>query len=108
MQNAAQKSIGDMNKKNNFQTFSLIIIILMFMGLLIFFHTKSYISEGMIMNKIYSPGYCKCVENDKCAYDSPKWIIAVQNGDKKDWWYVSENYYNNVSIGDWVKKYEKH
>ena len=31
-----------------------------------------------------------------------KWIIWVQNGDKKDSWYVSEDYYNSVDIGDFI------
>ena len=56
------------------------------------------------MNKIASPGYHHCVENGKCVYESPKWIVMVQDGEDKDWWYVTENYYDSVHVGDWVKK----
>lgn len=61
------------------------------------------INEGMVMNKWISPAYKSC-DDDGCTYRSTKYIIAVQDGDLKDWWYVTENYYDTVKIGDWVTK----
>lgn len=38
------------------------------------------------------------------SYSPGKWIISVENDGKTDMWYVSENFYDSVHIGDWVKK----
>lgn len=59
--------------------------------------------EGYVTNKMHFPGYSHCGENG-CDYTSAKWIVTVQKGDEFDSWYVSERYYDNVHIGDWVKK----
>lgn len=80
------------------------IIALVFIGIIIYgISQKTELAEGMVMNKWISPAYRTCDDGD-CSYRSTKYIIAVQNGDDKDWWYVTENYYDSVKIGDWVKK----
>ena len=33
---------------------------------------------------------------------SDHWYIEIQNGDKKGFWDVSEDYYNSVEVGDYV------
>lgn len=62
------------------------------------------IREGLVMNKWVSEGYVLCAENGKCATEPTRWVVAVQNGEKKSYWLVSEDYYDSVSIGSWVKK----
>lgn len=58
------------------------------------------ISEGLVMNKLTSPTH-----KEKCGrVCENRWIIVIQNGDKKDWWQVSEDYFKVIDIGDWVKK----
>lgn len=58
------------------------------------------VTEGMIMTKFVSPIHEKCGD----LVCPRRWIIVVQSGDRKDWWQVSESYFQNVDIGDWVKK----
>lgn len=59
--------------------------------------------EGLVTNKMFFPSYSTCSEKG-CDYTSAKWIVTIQNGDEFDSWYVSENYYDDVHIGDWVRK----
>lgn len=82
----------------------MVVFIIGFILVIILEATAPKLTEGLVMNKIASPGYHHCVENGKCVYESPKWIVMVQDGEDKDWWYVTENYYDSVHVGDWVKK----
>ena len=79
----------------------ILLVALIFMIFTIF--SAETLAEGIVMNKRFSEGYCRCV-NDECEIQKDRWIIEVQNGDKKDWWIVTEKYYDSVNIGDWVKK----
>ena len=71
---------------------------------LVYAFVAPHLAEGMVMNKWISPAYKTCDEDGHCSYRSTKYVIAVQDGDTKDWWYVTENYYDSVKIGDWVTK----
>lgn len=62
------------------------------------------VPQGMVMNKWFSEGYTICSEDGKCTTEKDRWIIAVQNGDKKDFWQVTESYYDAIKIGSWVEK----
>ena len=63
----------------------------------------TYLTEGTVTNKMFFPGYSNCTDGG-CDYRAPRWIISIQNGDEFESWYVSENYYDSVHIGDWVRK----
>ena len=65
--------------------------------------TEKDLTEGMVMNKRYSAGYVLFL-NDRYHVQPDRWIVEIQNGDQKDWWTVTENYYDSVKIGDWVEK----
>lgn len=73
-------------------------------GVILYAITTTKLREGMVMNKYYLQGYEKCFDKGKCAVERDKWIIAVQNGERKDWWQVSESYFQTVDLGDWVRK----
>lgn len=75
------------------------LIVLMIFTIL----TGKDLTEGMVMNKRYSAGYVLYL-NDHYQVQPERWIVEIQNGDEKDWWTVTENFYDSVKIGDWVKK----
>ena len=112
--NVVQKLNGKMKAYPRVKTYSanylilqnmLLIIIICLLGLILgFFIIHSNIPEGMVMNKLISQGYEECTELNECVYTPTRYIIAIQNGDNKDWLYVSKDYYDTVSIGDWIKR----
>lgn len=79
------------------------IVTLVIAGLIVYAITAPNLTEGLVMNKRFSPGYLHCYDG-KCHASSDRWIIEVQNGDKKDWWAVTESYYDEVKLGEWVTK----
>ena len=86
------------------QVIVIAVIASLFIGLIGYEIARPKIIEGMVMNKWISPAYSDCNEKGNCSYTPAKYIIAVQEGDTKDWWYVTEQYYDSVKIGDWVTK----
>lgn len=78
-------------------------IVLIITGLILYIITAPDLTEGLVMNKRFSPGYIHCYDG-RCHASSDRWIIEVQNGDKKDWWTVTEAYYDAVKLGEWVTK----
>lgn len=80
-----------------------LIFVLFVIGAFVYVIASPSLTEGMVMNKWASPGYSHCTDKG-CEYRAPRWIITVQDGESKDWWYVSQSYYDSVHIGDWVKK----
>lgn len=79
------------------------IVALVIAGLIVYAITVPDLTEGLVMNKRFSPGYMHCYDG-KCHASSDRWIIEVQNGDQKDWWTVTESYYDEVKLGEWVTK----
>ena len=75
----------------------LVIAVIIWMG------NQPNLAEGYITNKMHFPAYSSCTDKG-CDYSSERWIVTIQNGDEFDSWYVSEKYYDDVHIGDWVKK----
>ena len=61
------------------------------------------LKDGMVMNKLTSSETC----TPSGCMDDEKWILIVQKNDTKEWWQVSEDYYNQVEIGNWLKKENK-
>lgn len=93
---------------NEYGVFMLIFaIVLIITGLILYIITDIItapdLAEGLVMNKRFSPGYLYCYDG-KCHASSDRWIIEVQNGDQKDWWTVTESYYDEVKLGEWVTK----
>lgn len=80
-----------------------VLFIILCVSAIIWAAKQPRLPEGYVTNKMYFPGYSSCTDKG-CDYRHDKWIITVQNGDEFDSWYVSENYYDSVHIGDWVKK----
>lgn len=84
-----------------------VILLVIFVGLVIGYITWAILSpkltEGVVTNKWFYPGYSHCTEKD-CEYYPARWIVNVRNGEDTDSWYVSESYYDSVKIGDWVTK----
>ena len=79
------------------------IVILLFLAAIVYTAYSPNLTEGLVMNKRFSPGYLHCADG-KCFSSNDRWIIEIQNGERKDWWTVSENYYDSVKIGEWVQK----
>ena len=79
------------------------LFIMFFIVMIIIEVNQPRFSEGYVTNKMHFPAYSICAEKS-CDYVSEKWIVTVQNGDEFDSWYVSERYYDDVHIGDWVRK----
>lgn len=89
---------------DNFKAVFLITVSTILAGLILYLITAPNLREGMVMNKYFLEGYEKCFEKGKCAVEHDRWIVVVQNGEKKDWWQVSQSYFDEVELGDWVKK----
>lgn len=66
-------------------------------------NNKKILAEKQRNNFNGSAGYILHL-NDRYHVQPDRWIIEIQNGDEKDWWSVTENYYDSVKIGDWVEK----
>jgi len=79
------------------------IVVMLIAGIIAVVITAPNLTEGMVMNKRFSPGYFYSVDGNTYA-SKDRWIIEVQNGDQKDWWTVTESYYDAVSLGEWVTK----
>ena len=84
-------------------SFFLIITVCMIALVLFAVFTEKDLTEGMVMNKRYSAGYALYL-GDRYHIQPDRWIVEIQNGDEKDWWVVTEDYYDAVKIGDWVEK----
>lgn len=78
-------------------------VLVFLIAFLIYAIASPSLNEGLVMNKRFSPGYMHCYDG-KCHASSDRWIIEVQNGDQKDWWTVTESYYDEVKLGEWVTK----
>ena len=81
---------------------TVIAIILVIAGI-IWAANQPRLPEGYVTNKMHFPAYSSCTDKG-CDYSSEKWIVTVQKDDEFDSWYVSENYYDSVHIGDYVRK----
>lgn len=84
-------------------SFMLIITVCLIVLMVFAVFTEKTLTEGMVMNKRYSAGYALYLGN-RYHIQPDRWIVEIQNGDEKDWWVVTEDYYDAVKIGDWVEK----
>lgn len=78
-------------------------VLVFLIAFLIYAIASPSLTEGLVMNKRFSPGYFYCIDG-KCHASNDRWIIEIQNGNQKDMWIVSESYYDAVKLGDWVTK----
>lgn len=80
-----------------------VIVGLLVIGFIVWAILSPKLTEGIVTDKSYWPGYSSCSDKD-CEYTPPRWIVSVQNGEDRDSWYVSESYYDRVKVGEWVTK----
>jgi len=80
-----------------------VIFIIGFAAIIVLAIVSPKLTEGIVTNKWYFPGYSSCTDKG-CEYNPAKYTVTIQNGEDKDTWYVSESYYDNVHVGDWVQK----
>ena len=73
------------------------------------------LSAGTVIDKHFSPSHItyspiitamngKTRITPRYIPHSDAWSILVQNGEDKEWWEVSEEYYDSVEIGDHVER----
>lgn len=81
----------------------------------VFFSNYESLTEGTVIDKYYEPareiyspihitidGKDQTISNYR--YVGDRWRLIIQNGEKKDMWFVTESFYDSVKIGDWVTK----
>ena len=76
--------------------------------------TDTVLTEGMVTDKqyhkahlVYSPIWiysngAKTIPRYRVEPDI--WAVSVKNGDDTDVWYVTKEFYDSVSIGEWVRR----
>lgn len=73
------------------------------------------LNAGIVTDKKFSPAHMvympiimvinhKTHITPRWVHRSDKWFVYVQDGDDKDSWEVSEEYYESVQIGDHVER----
>lgn len=80
-----------------------VIVGLLVIGFVVWAILSPKLTEGIVTNKWYFPGYSSCTDKG-CEYNPARWIVNIRNGEDSDSWYVSESYYDSVHIGDYVQK----
>lgn len=100
--NKFRRFISD-HSEDTVLSFMLVVTVCLIVLVILAILTDKDLTEGMVMNKRYSAGYVLFL-NDRYYVQPDRWIIEIQNGDEKDWWVVTEEYYDTVKIGDWVEK----
>ena len=106
--------------RENWETILAVAFLAVVAGLIIYgivymFFIYEPLNEGYVTGKsyqpsrsVYSPQYItingKTQTISSYRIEPEHWIITVENEDRTDQWYVSEKYYDEVKIGDWVTK----
>lgn len=79
---------------------SAVVIVIVFMILIAIgiavYSTNNHLVEGVVRDKMLYPPTGRQV--------IPTFVLVVESGDKTDYWYVPESYYNSVHVGSYVKK----
>ena len=75
-----------------------VVIVIVFMILIgaAVYSTSNHLTEGVVRDKMLYPPVGRQV--------IPTFVLVVESGDKTDYWYVPESYYNSVHVGSYVKK----
>ena len=92
------------------------IVLLVTLGFIVYM-IASYtpLMEGTVVAKfyepsrsVYSPSHVTIDGKDQTIhnyrYESEKFKLVIENGDDKDIWFVTEEFYSNVKVGDFVTK----
>ena len=90
------------------------VIVLFVLSVFILVGCKN-VDYGVVIDKSYSPAHRSyqpmVMIVNKRTQIIPRWInhpdvwsILVENEDGRDWWNVSEDFYNSVEIGDKVDR----
>ena len=83
------------------------IIMLLVIALFVFtiaYSVNNSIDEGQLVDKFHEIVHSRSIIGNFEFGEMDQWRFVVENGDKRDEWYVSEDCYNSYNIGDWVKK----
>ena len=78
----------------------------------------SSVDYGMVKEKSFVPArrtyQPMIIHISKSTRVIPRWVshadswsILVENEDGREWWRVTENYYNSVDVGDYVDRRKK-
>lgn len=91
------------------------LILLMLAVMLVTLTSCKSIDYGTVISKSFTPAYVEhyirpmrigkttiCMPCTR--HVSASWSIHVENEEGREWWSVSENYYNSVEIGDTVDR----
>lgn len=93
-----------------------VALIFAIVGLALLVHPPAGLQSGTVIGKrhtepqrIYNPVIFirsgkLLIQPAKYAYGSDKWQVLVQQRHKTEWWDVSEEFYQNVDIGDRITK----
>ena len=76
-------------------TIVIVITLVILVGIAVYF-TNNHLVEGIVRDKMLYPPVGRQV--------IPTFVLVVESGDKTDYWYVPESYYNSVHVGSYVKK----
>jgi len=92
-----------------------IIVLILACLVLLLTACQKTLSTGTVIDKRFSPSHKTynpiiTVENRRTRIiprfisHPDAWSILVQNGEDKEWWEVSKEYYESVNIGDHVER----
>ena len=92
-----------------------ILMVFIFIVCLLMLAGCGHIDYGTVIDKSFSPAHKTyspmVIRVNKSTRIIPRWIyhhdhwsILVQNDDGKEWWEVSEDYYNSIDIGSSVDR----
>lgn len=93
----------------------MVIVLILACLVLLLTACQKTLSAGTVIDKHFSPSHITynpiiMVMNGKTRITpryiphSDAWSILVQNGEDKEWWEVSKEYYESVNIGDHVER----
>lgn len=81
-------------------TICVIILLIIFFAMMVITVTHEvngpHLTEGIVVDKQMYPPVGKAIY--------PSCVLIVEKDEVQDEWYVSENYYDGVRVGSYVKK----
>lgn len=92
-----------------------IVIAVLLLAMLVCLVGCSSVDYGTVKEKSFVPAHSEhrvmVMNMNKRTRVFPRWVsypdswsILVENEDGREWWNVTENYYNSVDVGDYVDR----
>lgn len=102
-------------KRGDFKTVKRIVIAVLLLSMLVCLVGCSSVDYGTVKEKSFVPAHRTyqpmIIHISKSTRIIPRWVshadswsILVENEDGREWWSVTENYYNSVDVGDYVDR----